>query len=102
MKIEHRTIKQDVYVRDNFTLHGMITGDVTVEGGGVLYLHGICSQNLTIETGGVAILHGVVSGNVYNRGGRLDVFGIIAGNLYKEAGNTALHRNSIVAGERVE
>ncbi len=49
MKVEYGKLEGDVYIADEFTLHGMITGSATVATGGRLVLHGMVCQDLILE-----------------------------------------------------
>lgn len=99
MAIEHGKIEGDLVVDSNLTLHGMVTGSITVVNGGFLALHGMCCHNLVVERGARVELHGTVSGNVLNRGGQLDVHGTVAGHVHTERdGDTSIAPNAVVRG----
>jgi len=99
VKSEHGKIDGDLRVREEFALHGMITGTVIVEQSGILHLHGTVCQDLILEQGSRVDLHGMVTGNVLNRGGRLRVFGTITGALRHAAGQTLLDPKAVVRGD---
>ena len=96
MSIEHGKIEDDVQLDEELTLHGMVTGSITVVEGGLLTLHGTCCRDLIVEEGARAYVHGTVSGNVLNRGGYLEVYGTIAGSLHTENGNTLVDSDAVV------
>lgn len=73
MKTEHGKIEGDYEVTDEFDLHGMITGNVTILKHGKLILHGTISKNLTIMKDGSAQIYGTVIGDVNNQGGHLEI-----------------------------
>lgn len=96
MKIEHGKIDRNLLLNYELTLHGMVTGDVVVEKGGLLYLHGTCCKNLIIQEGGKVYLYGTVSGDVQNIDGYLEVYGAINGHLRTETGKTVVDKNAMI------
>lgn len=96
MRIEKGEIQGNLEIDDNFTLLGMVKGNITVLDGGTLELNGTCERNLILEGGATVFLNGTVSGNVYNRGGRLEVYGIIHGSLHKEDGETFVDNKAVI------
>lgn len=99
MTVEHGEIEGDVLIDSDLTLHGMVTGNITVINGGFLALHGMCCQNLVVERGGQVYLHGTVSGNVLNRGGHLEVHGTVSGYVYTaKDSSTFIAPNAVVKG----
>jgi hypothetical protein len=85
-------------IDDDFTLLGMVTGDIIVVANGNLQLDGTCGRNLILEEGSTVFLNGTVSGNVYNRGGELEVYGVIYGRLHKDAGQTIVDSDAVIRG----
>jgi hypothetical protein len=79
----------------------MITGSTTVISGGHFVLHGTCCHDLFMEPGSVVHIHGMVVGNVYNRGGKLDVCGTIGDNLYRISGETFVAESSMIKGHKI-
>ena len=96
MAVEHRKIEGDIEVDSKLFLHGMVTGNITVVGSGILYLHGTCSRDLVVEEGAEAYVHGTVGGSVHNRGGYLEVYGTVYGYLHTEEGNTLVDPDAVV------
>lgn len=96
MRIEKGEIRGNLEIDDDFTLLGMVTGNITVLDGGTLELNGTCHRDLIVEKGATVSLNGTVKGNVHNRGGRLEVYGIIDGRLHKEAGESFIDDRAII------
>lgn len=88
--IKSGKITGDLVVDQALTLHGMVTGTVTVVKGGDLQLYGMVGDDLVVEEGGIAIVHGTVCRDVRNQGGTLKVYGTIQGQLYEAAGTTTV------------
>ena len=85
MRELHDQIPGPLTISDEVELHGTITTEVTVAGGGHLIVYGMIAGDLIIEEGGVAEVRGMVTGSVVNRG----VFrlgGFVSGSLRDEAG----------------
>lgn len=98
MIVEHGKIEDHIIVDRKLTLHGMVTGNVTVVPGGVLVLHGMCCQSVVVERGAAAYLHGTVGGDVLNRGGHLEVFGIVGGRVRTtERGHTFVDPGAVAS-----
>lgn len=94
---EHGKVEAPISLDYEFTLRGMVTGSITVVGGGVLVLHGMCCQNLVVEKEAQAYLHGTVGGYVLNRGGHLEVHGTVGGYVRTtEHGTTFIDPNAVV------
>jgi len=91
-------IKRDLLVSSDYLLRGMVVGSVTVVNGGYLELQGMVSEDLFIERGGIVTLHGLVKGDVYNRGGDLEVYGTINGALRDEGGVTVIDASALIGG----
>jgi len=100
MRVEHGKIEGDLSIYEHFTLHGMITGTLTVKDGGQVMLHGMVSRDLILDPGSKVDLHGTVTGNVLNRGGQLRVFGTINGSIREEGGSTVVEPGAVVGGQR--
>jgi len=97
MTVEHGKIEGDISVDCELTLHGMVTGNVTVVRGGVLALHGMCCGNLVVEKEAEAYLHGTVGLDALNRGGRLRVYGTVGRRVHTtENGDTFIDENAVV------
>jgi cytoskeletal protein CcmA (bactofilin family) len=97
MTVEHGKIEGDISLDYELTLHGMVTGNVTIVSGGALVLHGMCCQNLIVQKGAKAYLHGTVGGNALNRGGTLEVYGTVGGYVHTtENGNTFIDQYALV------
>lgn len=97
---ETGNIQRDLLVSSDYLLQGMVAGSVTVVNGGYLELYGMVSQDLILERGGIVTLHGMVKGDVYNRGGDLEVYGTIDGALHDESGVTFIDPDALIGGLR--
>ena len=98
MFVEHGKTDGNMSLDHALTLHGMVTGDITVVKGGCLVLHGMCCHNLLVEKEAKAYIHGTVGGNVLNHGGHLEVYGMVEGYVHTtESGNTLIDHNAIVS-----
>ncbi len=51
MKTEHGKINGDLHLDYELVLHGMVTGNVIVNDGGIFVLNGMCCSNLSIQNG---------------------------------------------------
>lgn len=98
MIFEHGKVEGSIRIDSDYELHGMITGSATVVDGGRLILNGMACKDLNIEPRGSVLLHGMVIGNVYNRGGHLEIYGMIKGSLHKEGGETIVDDNAVIQG----
>jgi hypothetical protein len=97
MTVEHGKIEGGITVGHELTVHGIVTGDVTVVAGGVLALHGVCGGNLVIHKDAEAYLHGIVGGDARNLGGHLRVYGIVGGQVRTtHGGETFVDKNAIL------
>jgi hypothetical protein len=101
MRTSNQNFEDDVIVNDEFEFSGMITGSITIVSGGHFVLHGICCRDLFVEPGSVVHIHGTVVGNVYNRGGNLEVYGTIGGDLYRLSGKNFVAKNSMIKGHKI-
>ena len=100
---EHGKIERSIYLDYDFTLYGMITGDVVVGTGSVFVLHGTCAQNLVMEHGSRVYLHSTVNGNVSNNSGILEVYGTVNGYVNtSEDGKTFIDNNAVIRRGRQE
>ena len=99
MKAEHGKIEGNVIVNEEWSLFGMVTGNISIQTGGQLYLHGMCCENVVLYEGSRVFIYGIVTGNVYNRGGYLEVYGMIIGNLHDEEGKTYVDNKAIIHGK---
>jgi hypothetical protein len=95
MRTTDDKIDEDMSISDAFTVHGMLSGDVTVLSRGELTLHGMCCRQLVIQPGGKAIIHGLVVGRVTNLGGRLEIYGVV-GSVAALAGETYVAPSAVV------
>jgi cytoskeletal protein CcmA (bactofilin family) len=96
MKTEHGKIEGNLFLNYELVLHGMVTGDIVVDKGGLLYLHGVSGKDLIIQEGGKVYLYGTVSGDVHNLNGDLEVYGVINGHLRTDTGKTIIDKNAVV------
>jgi hypothetical protein len=101
MRTSNQKLEGDVIVNDEFQFSGMITGSTTIVSGGHFVLHGTCCRDLFVEPGSVVHIHGTVAGNVYNRGGNLEVYGTIGGALYRLSGKSFVAENSMIKGHKI-
>ncbi len=85
-RTESGTIDADVYVCDggNLTVHGLITGTLTVGMGGYADVFGMVGA-LVVRDAGSATLNGTCNGNATNLGGDLTVHGVVAGSIIGHA-----------------
>ena len=99
MRTESGTIEGDLRVEDDFTLQGMVTGDVTVGRGGHLELQGMVAGGLKVEDGATAVVRGMVAKDVLNAG-HLTVYGMVIGRLDSTTGaSTTIVRGAHINGE---
>lgn len=99
MTDEHAKIQGDIIVGSCLTLHGMVTGSITVRHGGVLTLCGMCCGNLVVDKEAEAYLGGTVAGDALNRGGCLRVYGTVRGRVdTTENGKTFIDENALIGG----
>jgi cytoskeletal protein CcmA (bactofilin family) len=84
-----------VVENDSLQIYGMIAGDLVVRDRAVVHLHGMVCGDVFVE-GGQLDLHGMVDGNVRNLGGQLRVFGSIHGSLFEVSGTTSVDPNAVV------
>lgn len=99
MREEHGKLRGPVTVSDHLVLHGVVDGDVTVDGGH-LEVYGAVLGDVTVLSGDAA-LRGTVTGHVRNRAGRLLIAGVVHGGLSVTAGAeswTTVAPNALVAG----
>lgn len=88
---------KEFIVDGDLVLTGMINEAIFVVDGGHLTLLGGCSKDIVLEPGAEAYIYGLVLGNVFNRGGRLEVHGIVGGYV-QDAGDTFIAPDAIVVG----
>jgi hypothetical protein len=101
MRTSNQKLEGNAIVNDRLQFSGMITGSTSIISGGYFVLHGTCCRDLFVESGSVVHIHGTVLGDVYNRGGKLEVYGTIGGNLYRISGTTFVDKNSMINGHRI-
>lgn len=97
MDTEHGMIEGNIALTSELTLHGMISGGVTVKKGGILHLHGMVTKNVIVEPGGIVNVQGMVLGNAINQGGELHISGTIDGQLIKKSGITKVDSNAVIS-----
>ncbi len=90
------TIHNDLFVKHELRIRGIIDGNVTVQENSYLILNEIINGDLIINNFAKCDLHGIVKGNVTNRGGELVIHSIVNGNLNKESGNTVVDSNAVI------
>lgn len=96
-KMDNRKIEKDVYIKDHFVFHGMITGRTTVSNTGSFILHGMCTQDVILEKDGRARIHGTVIGDIQNNGGMLEILGTVNGNVMtSDDGKTIIDEKALV------
>lgn len=98
LKVEYGKIEGDLEVSEEFRLHGMVTGTITVLTGGLLELHGMCVGDLLLAEGSTVVLNGMVMGDVTNDGGDLSIFGMIEGGLNRLGGTTSIDQKAVIKG----
>lgn len=96
MRAESGKIEGDFEVKDDFALHGMVTGSIVVISGGILSLHGMCVKNVIVRSGGTAKLYGMVNGDAINEGGSLEVHGTVSGAVRTINGTTVVSPSAVV------
>jgi len=72
----------------------MVVGSCLVPNGAYLRLHGIVSGDLRVDGGGTADVYGTVSGTLY-ADGAVNVYSIVG---YVEGTQAIIHPGAIVAG----
>jgi len=88
-----------VVIEDDFRLHGMVAGDLTVAREGHLELHGMVTGSLKVEDGGIAVVRGMVCSDALNAGD-LTVYGMITGHLSStEEATTTIVPGAHINGE---
>ena len=73
------TIRGDVAFSENSNVRGTIGGTATVGPGIEVNIRGTIERDLVIEKGAVANVRGTIRGDVYNRGGTLNLKGTLQG-----------------------
>ena len=87
MREERGNIAGDIVVNEEFTLWGVILGNVKVVNEGKFYIRGSVYGNLIVDRGGRVHIFGQVTGNV-----RLEKYsktinsGLVGGDLINEGG----------------
>ena len=75
----------DITLAQNFQIHGLVSGTVTIAAGKQLHLNGRIEGDLIVQEGARVLIHGAVSGTVLNRGADIKITGI-AGSI-QDVGN---------------
>jgi len=99
MRVENRKIEGDIKINEEVTMNGTINGSAIVLKGGLLVLNGIVNQDLILESDSKAQVFGSVNGNIYNKGGELEIHGTIMGTIHKEAGIIVIYPESNIKGK---
>jgi cytoskeletal protein CcmA (bactofilin family) len=97
MKTTNDKIDGSLTITEAFSIHGMVTGAITVVQGGTLHLYGMCGGDLNVDSGGTAIICGMVVGNVRNKG-TIEVQGTVAGSIYTRGAHYQQAPGAIVRG----
>jgi cytoskeletal protein CcmA (bactofilin family) len=96
MRTSNGTIEGDIIITDEFTVSGMINGNITVGLGGTFILYGMCLQTVTIQKGGTAKLYGMVQKDVINEAGKLELHGTVHGAVKTINGETVISPTAVV------
>ena len=56
----------------------VVIGSAVVLAGVTLEIDGVVTGDLHVEFGGLAVVRGAVKGEVYNHGGRVELFGVVS------------------------
>ena len=78
-------VEQDVTINSDANLHGMISGNVSIEKPAVFMVHGMVNGNITIQNNSTLIVHGTINGNIINMG-HCKIFGMVDGSLIENGG----------------
>lgn len=89
-------IENDVTIKEDTVLKGMIVGNVNVIEYTEFHLRGTVVGNLNINENTLVILRGTVNGDVVNNGGKLEIYGMINGRLFKESGETFIDEKAVI------
>ena len=95
-------IGNDICIKEDTVMHGMIIGSVKVVDHAKFTLQGATSGHVIIENS-TAFIRGIVGGNVINKNGHLEVFGKVIGKILKEGGETIIHPTAkLIAREVID
>ncbi|MDB5334635.1 MAG: hypothetical protein JWN70_254 [Planctomycetaceae bacterium] len=100
MRIETGIVESDLTVRGDWTITGIVQGNLTVTAGSNLQLTGICEGNLVVEAGGTADITGIVEGRIINNGGKITRMG--PPNVSETRTYTTIRGNGTVVTTREE
>src|SRR3954452_22023124 len=99
MNTYHGRMQGPVDLKDDIAFYGRLDGNASVARGGKLQLHGIVTGDLTIEPDALVELRGRVHGSVTNKG-RWMIYGQVRGGV-TDAGvgqTTSMWAGAVVAG----
>ncbi|MFJ8217670.1 hypothetical protein [Bacillus cereus] len=97
MKVISGKVEQDLVLKEDLRVEGMVVGNVAVETGKTLIVNGMIVGNLHIKEESFVEIHGNVNGDVLNEGGELKVYGTINGRLFRERGRTIVDTKATVS-----
>jgi cytoskeletal protein CcmA (bactofilin family) len=95
----HGRMQGPVVVKDDLAFYGHLNGSASVVRGVKLELHGLVTGDLTIEPDALVELRGRVHGSVTNKG-RLIIYGQVGGAVTDEDGGqtTCMWPGAVMAG----
>jgi|tagenome__1003787_1003787.scaffolds.fasta_scaffold20558313_2 cytoskeletal protein CcmA (bactofilin family) len=99
MNTYHGRMQGPVDIKDDIAFYGRLDGNASVARGVKLQLHGIVTGDLTIEPDALVELRGRVHGSVTNKG-RLMIYGQVGG-VVTDAGvgqTTSMWPGAVMAG----
>jgi len=99
MNTYHGRMQGPADIKDDLAFYGHLDGNVAVARGVKLQLHGIVTGDLTIEPDALVELRGRVHGSVTNRG-RLIIYGQVGGVVTDEGvgQTTSMWPGAVMAG----
>ena len=100
MREERGTIGGDIVVYEEYTLWGVVAGNVSVVDGGRLFVRGAVYGYVDVTPGGRMHIFGRVSGNVtLARGTKVIHSGVIGGDVTNNGGRFFLEPGAKVLGK---
>jgi cytoskeletal protein CcmA (bactofilin family) len=99
MNSYHGRMQGPVVIKDDLAFYGHLDGNASVPRGVKLQLHGIVTGDLTIEPDALVELRGRVHGSVTNKG-HLIIYGQVGGAVTDEGGGqtTSMWPGAVMAG----
>lgn len=81
MIIISKVLKENIIVKEDTAVSGILVGNADVIKDNKLYISGIMNGNIKVEKGGSLIVSGILNGDIVNNGGQIEITGIHQGRL---------------------